>query len=188
MVVLFIDTCNKELAVGLSKDDKLIYKKEYDAFKRQSEVLAKEIVECFKACNVEAKDIDKVVVTNGPGSYTGIRIGLTFAKVFTSVLNKELVLVSSLRALAGNKENTISLIDARSKRAYYGVYNKGKCLKEDTVDFLTNIDVSGYNLVGDTYLFDKENNNSIIDNMFEIYKDIEPISDPKGANAIYLKD
>ena len=118
MVVLFIDTCNKELAVGLSKDDKLIYKKEYDAFKRQSEVLAKEVVECFKACNVEAKDIDKVVVTNGPGSYTGIRIGLTFAKVFTSVLNKELVLVSSLRALAGNKENTISLIDARSKRAY----------------------------------------------------------------------
>ena len=161
MVVLFIDTCNKELAVGLSKDDKLIYKKEYDAFKRQSEVLAKEIVECFKACNVEAKDIDKVVVTNGPGSYTGIRIGLTFAKVFTSVLNKELVLVSSLRALAGNKENTISLIDARSKRAYYGVYNKGKCLKEDTVDFLTNIDVSGYNLVGDTYLFDENGNKSI---------------------------
>ena len=93
MVVLFIDTCNKELAIGLSVDDKLVYKKEYDAFKRQSEVLAKEIVECFKACNIESNDVDKVVVTNGPGSYTGIRIGLTFAKVFTSVLNKELVLV-----------------------------------------------------------------------------------------------
>lgn len=188
MVVLFIDTCNKELAIGLSIDDKLVYKKEYDAFKRQSEVLAKEIVECFKACNIESNDVDKVVVTNGPGSYTGIRIGLTFAKVFTSVLNKELVLVSSLKALAGNKENTISLIDARSKRAYYGIYNKGVCVKEDTVDYLTNIDIDGYNLVGDTYLFDKENNNSIIDNMFEIYKELEPISDPKGANAIYLKD
>ena len=188
MVVLFIDTCNKELAIGLSVDDKLVYKKEYDAFKRQSEVLAKEVVECFKINNIEPSNVDKVVVTNGPGSYTGIRIGLTFAKVFTSVLNKELVVISSLHALAGKKENTLSLIDARSKRAYYGVYNKGVCLKEDMVDYLTNIDVNGYNLVGDTYLFDKENNNSIIDNMFDLYKDIAPVSDPKGANAIYLKD
>ena len=188
MVVLFIDTCNRELAIGLSIDDKLVYKKEYDAFKRQSEVLAKEIVECFKACNIESNDVDKVVVTNGPGSYTGIRIGLTFAKVFTSVLNKELVVVSSLRALAGKKENTIALIDARSKRAYYGIYNKGECIREDSVEYLVNIDVNGYNLVGDTYLFNKENNNSIIENMFEIYKDIESVSDPKSANAIYLKD
>ena len=57
MVVLFIDTCNKELAIGLSVDDKLVYKKEYDAFKRQSEVLAKEIVECFKACNIESNSL-----------------------------------------------------------------------------------------------------------------------------------
>ena len=41
MVVLFIDTCNRMLAVGLEKDGKLIYKKEYDAFKKQSELLAK---------------------------------------------------------------------------------------------------------------------------------------------------
>ena len=188
MVVLFIDTCNRELAIGLSIDDKLVYKKEYDAFKRQSEVLAKEVVECLKINNIESKDIDKVVVTNGPGSYTGIRIGLTFAKVFTSVLNKELVVVSSLRALAGKKENTIALIDARSKRAYYGVYNKGECVKEDSVEYLANIDIDGYNLVGDTYLFNKENDNSIINNMFDIYKDIESVSDPKSANAIYLKD
>lgn len=188
MVVLFIDTCNRELAIGLSVDDKLVYKKEYDAFKRQSEVLAKEIVECFKINNIKSEDVDKVVVTNGPGSYTGIRIGLTFAKVFTSVLNKELVVISSLHALAGKKENTLSLIDARSKRAYYGVYNKGECVKEDSVEYLANIDIDGYNLVGDTYLFNKENDNSIIDNMFDIYKDIESVSDPKSANAIYLKD
>ena len=188
MVVLFIDTCNRELAIGLSINDKLVYKKEYDAFKRQSEVLAGEVVECLKLNNIQANEIDKIVVTNGPGSYTGIRIGLTFAKVLASVLNKELVLISSLKAMAGNKENTIALIDARGKRAYYGVYNKGECIKEDCVEYLENIDIQGYNLVGDTYLFNKENDNSIIDNMFEIYKNIESISDPKSANAIYLKD
>ena len=82
MVTLFIDTCNRLLAVGLEKEGKLIYKKEYDAFKKQSELLAKEIDDCFKLSGVTPSEVDHVVVTNGPGSYTGIRIGLTFAKVF----------------------------------------------------------------------------------------------------------
>ena len=189
MVVLFIDTCNRMLAVGLEKDGKLIYKKEYDAFKKQSELLAKEIDDCLKSSNVLASEVNKVVVTNGPGSYTGIRIGLTFAKVFAASLNIELVLISSLHALAGNKENVISLIDAKGKRAYYGIYNNGVVVKEDCVDYLSNIDINGYELHGDTYLFDiEEKENSIIDNMFNIYNKLEKIDDPKFAKAIYLKD
>lgn len=189
MVVLFIDTCNRMLAVGLEKDGKLIYKKEYDAFKKQSELLAKEIDDCLKSSNVLAKEVNKVVVTNGPGSYTGIRIGLTFAKVFASSLNIELILISSLHAIAGDKENVISLIDAKGKRAYYGIYNKGEVVKNDCVDYLSNIDINGYELLGDTYLFNKEEKeNSIVENMFKIYKNIEKIEDPKFAKAIYLKD
>ena len=189
MVVLFIDTCNRMLAVGLEKDGVLVYKKEYDAFKKQSELLAKEIDECLKVNNITAKDVNKVVVTNGPGSYTGIRIGLTFAKVFASALNLELVLISSLHALVGNKEKAIALIDAKGKRAYYGIYDKGKVVKQDSVDYLENINIDGYELHGDTYLFNQEEaSNSIVENMFNIYKDIEPIDDPKFAKAIYLKD
>ena len=57
------------------------------------------------------------------------------------------------------------------------------------MDYLVNIDVNNYNLVGDTYLFNKENNgNSIIENMFNVYKNIEPEKDSKLAKAIYLKD
>lgn len=189
MVTLFIDTCNRLLAVGLEKDGKLIYKKEYDAFKKQSELLAKEVDECFKISEIKPSEVNKVVVTNGPGSYTGIRIGLTFAKVFASSLNIELTLISSLLALAGKKENVISLIDAKGKRAYYGIYNEGKAIKPDCVDYLENIDINGYLLMGDTYLFNKEVSEvSIIDNMFELYKEIESINDPSLANAIYLKD
>lgn len=188
MVVLFIDTCNRMLGVGLSINDKLVYKKEYDAFKKQSEYLAKEVDDCLKATNIRPNEINKVVVTNGPGSYTGIRIGLTFAKVFASSLNIELVLVSSLLSLAGKRENALSLIDAKGKRAYFGVYNKGKVVKEDSVDYLDNIDTKGYTLCGDSYLFNEDNNEvSIIENMFEVYKDIDS-SDPKAAKAIYLKD
>lgn len=189
MVTLFIDTCNRLLAVGLEKDGNLIYKKEYDAFKKQSELLAKEIDDCFKISGVSANEVRRVVVTNGPGSYTGIRIGLTFAKVFASSLNIELTLISSLLALAGKKENVISLIDAKGKRAYYGIYNKGQVIKNDCVDYLDNIDIDGYSLVGDTYLFNQECDGlSVIDNMFDLYKEIDSINDPAFANAIYLKD
>ena len=188
MVTLFIDTCNRMLAVGLEKDGKLIYKKEYDAFKKQSELLAKEIDECFKSVGINANEVTTVVVTNGPGSYTGIRIGLTFAKVFAASLNIKLIVISSLMALAGKRENVISLIDAKGKRAYYGVYNKGKVVKADCVEYLENINIDGYALVGDTYLFNKEEiENSIVENMFYLYKDIEEV-DAKFAKAIYLKD
>lgn len=188
MVVLFIDTCNRMLGVGLSINNKLVYKKEYDAFKKQSEYLAKEVDDCLKLNKIKASDINKIVVTNGPGSYTGIRIGLTFAKVFAASLNIELVLVSSLLAIAGNKENALSLIDAKGKRAYYGIYNKGKVVKEDCVDYLANIDTNGYSLYGDTYLFNKENNEvSIIENMFDIYNDVDA-TEARSAKAIYLKD
>lgn len=189
MVTLFIDTCNRLLAVGLEKDGVLVYKKEYDAFKKQSELLAQEIEECFNVTNTRPKEVNTIVVTNGPGSYTGIRIGLTFAKVFAASLNIELVLVSTLFAMAGKDEKTIALIDAKGKRAYYGIYDKGNVIKQDCVDYLENINVDGYNLVGDTYLFNKENKeSSIIENMFKIYKEIDRIEDPKLAKAIYLKD
>ena len=189
MVVLFIDTCNSFLCVGLAKDDKLVYRKEYDAFKKQSELLAKEIDDCLRENSVKPEDLDEIVVTNGPGSYTGIRIGLTVAKVMASVLHCKLVLISSLQAIAGKKENTLALIDARSKRAYYGLYNKGKCVKKDSVDYLENIDTKGYNLVGDAHLFNQNSEEySIIENMFELYRDINPIDDPRSANALYLKD
>ena len=189
MVTLFIDTCNRMLAVGLAKDNQLIYKKEYDAFKKQSELLAKEIEECFKTTRIKPNEVNTVVVTNGPGSYTGIRIGLTFAKVFAAALNIKLVLVSSLLAMAGKKDKTISLIDAKGKRAYYGVYDKGIEVKPDCVDYLENIDIEGYQLVGDTYLFNQESEAfSLIENMFDIYKDIKPIDNPVLAKAIYLKD
>jgi len=189
MVVLFIDTCNRMLAVGLEKEGKLVYKKEYDAFKRQSELLAKEIDDCLKITNTRPNEVNKVVVTNGPGSYTGIRIGLTFAKVFASSLNIELVLMSSLLAIAGNKHNVISLIDAKGKRAYYGIYNDGEVIKADSVDYLVNIDTNGYELVGDTYLFNMEEKEiSIIENMFNVYKKLKSENEAKFAKAIYLKD
>ena len=141
MVVLFIDTCNKELAIGLSIDDKLVYKKEYDAFKRQSEVLAQEIVECFKINNIKSSDVDKVVVTNGPGSYTGLRIGTSVAKGLCYGMNIPLIPVNTLQILcasipprlltSSSPHSLCPMLDARRMEVYTAMYDY-KTLQQTT--------------------------------------------------------
>lgn len=189
-IVLFIDTCNKKLAVGIAKNEELIYKKEYEAFKKQSEYAAIEIKEALDKTGIEATDLNKIVVTNGPGSYTGIRIGLTLAKVMASSLNIELVTLSTLLVIAGKRHNVLSMIDAKGNRAYVGFYNESKRLKEDTILTLNEIEQlkNEYELMGDTYLVNLEEKEiDIIQNMFDVYKNEEIVS-ADDAKAIYLKD
>lgn len=185
-VVLYIDTCNKYMCVGLSRGDKLIYKKQYVAFKRQSEVAAVEIDNCLKECGVKACELTKIVVTNGPGSYTGIRIGLTLAKVMSRVLNIKLVCLSSLQVMCGLK-NKSAIIDARSERVYYGKYVNGISVVDDCVKYISELDLNE-EYIGDTKLISKEEDEvDIISNMFDL-RNFDEVSDIDGVKAIYLKD
>ena len=186
MVVLFIDTCNKELAIGLSVDDKLVYKKEYDAFKRQSEVAALEIDTCLKECGVSPSELTKIIVTNGPGSYTGIRIGLTLAKVMSKVLNIKLVCLSSLQVMCGTKDCS-AVIDAKSKRVYYGKYRNGEAIVEDCVKYISDLDLNE-SYVGETVVLSKDEEElDMLENMFML-RNSKEVEDIDSVKAIYLKD
>lgn len=183
-IVLYIDTCTKHMCVGLSKGDDLVYKKQYDAFKRQSEVAALEIDKCLKECNVKANELTKIVVTNGPGSYTGIRIGLTLAKVMSKVLNIELVCLSSLQAMCGLNDCS-AIIDARSERVYYGKYCKGK--GNDCIKYVKDLDLNE-EYVGETAVIGKEEKKiDIVKNMFDL-RNNDSVSDIDSVKAVYLKD
>lgn len=85
------------------------------------------IDEVFKKVNFSNKDLDKIFVVNGPGSFTGIRIGVTIAKTMAWALNIGLVSLSSLELLATtniDKNNIISIIDARRGYVYAACYDK----------------------------------------------------------------
>ena len=91
-----------------------------------SVLLLPKIDELLKKSNLEIKDVDKIYVSNGPGSFTGIRIGVTTAKTIAYGLNKEINTVSELEVLASvdtNKKYIVPLIDARRNYVYTGMYN-----------------------------------------------------------------
>ena len=192
--MLILDTSCKYMVVGIASKEKIIYSTQIECFQRQSEIAMDEVYKALKLTKTDPKKIDKVIVTIGPGSYTGIRIALTIAKVYCSSLNIPLVGVSTLRAMCGNKGRKIALMDARSNRAYIGIYDGGEKVIEDAVLPIDEIktlleNYKGYKLVGDTHLLGIESNEiNFVENLYEIGKSEEGVVDCGNVNPVYLKD
>ena len=126
MINLFIDTCTKYLILALYKNNEIIEYFQMEADNNLSVLLLPKIDELLKKLNLEIKDVDKIYVSNGPGSFTGIRIGVTTAKTIAYGLNKDINTVSELEVLASvdtNKKYIVPLIDARRNYVYTGMYN-----------------------------------------------------------------
>lgn len=92
--------------------------------------------EAFVNAKLDPKDIDNIFVTNGPGSFTGIRMGVTVAKTYAWALNIKIIPVSSLELMATtkvDKEYLVPIIDARRGYVYAGIYNEHlDIIMEDT--------------------------------------------------------
>ena len=158
MYALGMDTSHAFLVICLMKDDKVLDAVQMFGRLRQSQLLVMEVRKMFDRQNLAAKDIDALVVTRGPGSYTGVRIAMTFAKVLASNAEKKLYTLSTLQLYAG-LEDRYSIIDARAKRVYVGRYKDGKPLMEDTIytnDKMKEIVSDGTKVVGDLHLFGRE--------------------------------
>ena len=139
MTILSIDTSNYPFGVALIEEDKVIG--EYITYmKKNHSVRAMPAVEqLLKDCGVRAKELTKIVVANGPGSYTGVRIGVTLAKTLAWSLTIPLVPVSSLATLASSgryfPDYIVPLFDARRGQVYTGLYefqgDRLVCVEED---------------------------------------------------------
>src|SRR5574344_681259 len=154
MYSLLLDSSNRNLSVGLALDHKMVDEISYDAWQKQSELLVDEIGKMLKKHNVQRQDIGEVVVSKGPGSYTGVRIAMSVAKTIVFALSIPLYLVSSLEAMKVGDNPTICLMNARSKRSYIGVYEGDKCLMADTI--LENEEVLKYIKDHPTYVVSGE--------------------------------
>ncbi|SDK13875.1 tRNA (adenosine(37)-N6)-threonylcarbamoyltransferase complex dimerization subunit type 1 TsaB [Alkalibacterium thalassium] len=127
MKTLGIDTSNQVMSVALTDGTELVLEKTVNIKRNHSVQLMPAIEELVSEAGWKPKDIERVVVARGPGSYTGVRIGVTVAKTLAYSLNAELVGLSSLHILAGNGERVpdsfiVPVFDARRGNIYTGLY------------------------------------------------------------------
>lgn len=127
MKILAIDTSNHPMSVALVEDDQLLATTTLNMVRNHSIYLMPTINNLFELVKWQLADLDRVVVAQGPGSYTGIRIAATTAKVLADTLKIDLVGVSSLEVVARNvlPENDqviVPFFDARRGNVFAGAY------------------------------------------------------------------
>ncbi len=126
MISLFIDTALSYIRVALFKDDKLIDSINEKCEKNMSALFDSKVEELFKRNNLELTEVNKIYTVTGPGSFTGIRVGMTFSKVLAMALNKKITPISELQVLATTKTDKLKapMIDARRGYVYAGIYDQ----------------------------------------------------------------
>ena len=198
MNYFYIDTSSSYLYAGIVSNDKLIGEVKNNFGSNLSKYAVSEIQRLFKQTSLNPNDIDKIIVVSGPGSFTGIRIGMTFAKIFAYSKNIDITSITSLDAMARSvnlKKILVPLIDARRGYVYAGVYKDDKIIIENQYIKLNDL-VLKLNEMKEEYLFitnDKKlnldncvNYNPNILNIVLSYKDKQAIN-PHLIEPTYLK-
>lgn len=144
--ILCIDTSGNLCSVAILEDTTLINKLELNNGLTHSETLMPLIKELLNTSKISLKDIDLFAVDIGPGSFTGLRIGIATVKAFSDSLNIPCVGISSLEILAYNIKNEgiiCSTIDCKNDNCYFALYelnsNTYTLLEEPKADRIENV-------------------------------------------------
>jgi len=171
-LILNIETSTTICSVSLAKDGKKIIGKESNEKNAHSKILTVFIEDVFKEAKLQVKDIDAVAVSKGPGSYTGLRIGVSAAKGIAYGAGKPLISVSTLlnmtwgakQILKADKEDLFCpMIDARRMEVYTQLFdNEMNSLNEinakiiDEESFLSELENHKIHFFGDGAIKCKE--------------------------------
>lgn len=129
MICLFFDTSSDLLKVSLIKDDKIIFDKELHTKNDHSSYLVPTIDEAFKSNNIDFKELDEIIVGNGPGSFTGTRISIAVAKTYAFSFNIPVYMISSLEELIYDNDGYdfyVPIIEEKKDNLYFSIFNKDK--------------------------------------------------------------
>ncbi|AHI53544.1 glycoprotease [Spiroplasma sabaudiense Ar-1343] len=184
---LFIDTCNNNLILILFSDKKIVDKVVILQQNRISDIFKNHLQELLDRNSLQLKEISELYVTKGPGSYTGVRIGLTIAKtLFTISKTIAIYTISSLKFQAG-LENVVSIIDARSNKSYLGIYQAGlieiedQLLPNETVEEIIK-NFTNYKIVKDQVAID------YCKNLLDLLNSFDRVQESSELNPNYIKN
>lgn len=185
MYTLFISTFDKIITIGLLKNGEVISELTKESSKNHSIHTMPMIDEILKINNLLPSYLNEIIVVNGPGSFTGVRIGVTIAKTLAYTLNIPIKTITSLKAYAvsSDKETNklVTIEDLKGK--YVGYFDKNNNLLSDYT-YLKNDEYETYIKEKEQYLI---NNNTF--DLNKIYKALqtEDSINPHIVNPIYIK-
>lgn len=193
MICLFLDTSSSTLIVSLVKDSNLLFEKKIESLRDHSSYLAVTVDEALKNNNLTISDLNKVFVGIGPGSFTGTRIAITFAKTICYAKNIDLIPVSSLEQFIYSFEGYdyyVPIIKERSDKLYFSIFDKEKNrIIEDSYsneEELNNI-LKKYDgkmlIISEDSFYDYETKKSVVDSV----KLVNNLKDRKSINPHILK-
>lgn len=196
MITLFIDTSTETLTIALFKDDVLL-STSITSSNEHSKYAMTEIEKNFNDNNIKPKDINRIMIVNGPGSFTGIRIGVTIAKVYAWACDIKVIPISTLRSYAitnTDYDYYVSMLDARRNYVYAGIYDKNyneimkDCYisKDDLINEISKL--KNKLIIGDTLLdnYDVVKNSIDVTRVYNFYKNDDGIN-AHSLNPVYLK-
>lgn len=133
MKLLAFDTSNQALSLAILEDEHLLAQTTLNIKKNHSITLMPAIDFLMNSLDMKPKDLDRIVVAQGPGSYTGLRIAVATAKTLAHTLKIELVGVPSLLALVPEQVEglVIPIMDARRNNVYAGFYQSGQAVRPE---------------------------------------------------------
>lgn len=185
MLILAIDTSTNAGSVALFHSEKGLICEEFINIKRNhSDTIMTAIDSLFKYSQLHINDVNKIVVSVGPGSFTGIRVGVAIGKGLVFPNNKELVGINTLDLIANNVSYTDSyimpMIDARKERAYYSLY---KYTDKNTI---SKVEEYKDGTIGEFLQEYRDKKIIFVGDASYIYKEL--ISDIMGENAFFIKN
>ncbi len=196
MTIFYIDTSSKYLYTGIVQDNKLLNEKKLCLDKDLSIYTVEYVNKMFDEINLKPDDIDKIIVVNGPGSFTGIRIGVTLAKIFAWSLKKSITMISSLEAMSKSiktEKLIVPIINARREACYAAIYDGDKVIEEGSYLKIEKLKLilmglgKDYVFVSnDSFPFACEKYDPDILNIVSYYKNREDVN-PHLVNPNYLK-
>ncbi len=135
MKILSLDSTSVTASVSITENGVVLAESFVNNGLTHSQTLMPMVEKTLAECNTSIKDIDLFAVTNGPGSFTGVRIGIASVKGMADALNKPCFAVSTLEAIAEplNSDDVIAcaVMDARCNQVYTAIFQKGNRLCPD---------------------------------------------------------
>lgn len=186
MYTLFISTYDKVITIALLKDGEVLEVSKKESSRNHSVYTVNMIDQILKNNNIDTHYLNEIIVVNGPGSFTGVRIGVTIAKTMAYTLNIPIKTITSLEAISLGTDNNLDkkIVTIKDlKGAFVGYFDKNN-------EIITNymyMNKDSYNdFIKDKERYIVESDEMNISKIYNYMKSKEPIN-PHLVNPIYIK-